>query len=1133
MRGITKLLLTLVVLGSALILSLITIDRQLEASEVGSSVLKTEEPPSTSSEQENELESELIDLTGMTQQQVAEALDTDDRHQNFIILNDEQLASRRGYKVTEIIAEENFSEVNSTMNGEYGVYKINGHYVFCIEPGYDTLNSAQMVTESGSIYSQFKESSQTYISRVISSTIGNYERTGHQEFIFAGQLLIWNYVSTNEAEVIGNAMESWNPDYLTSWTIYNSMYINQIQVIEEDLAQWSTLPSFLGSSPTRATEYTLDYNSTNKNFSITLVDDNKVWDSKYAWYGVIGNFKFSNPTGRNNLMISTPIARTSYTQPQKFTWNPPVSGTNELYDAGQDLIYVGAKPQSGYIKIKTEAIPKGGFELVKKGNSASGEQIPLQGVKFKVTSVGDNSFSHIYTTDVNGKISTKKTLEPGLYHITEISAPSDYQPNYEQDFKVNPGKVTEINGGKPIINNLYYNKIKFKKVGQNFDNNSTNLYPLKGVSFELYEEVGIANQIVDGQDKLLETLNSDQNGVVTSGKLYQGDYVIKEIATKPGYIVSEEQYPFKINNDGKVENGTIVDLGQIENDLIHGKVELNKVGMGFCQEASECGVPLAQVEFEIYSDANNNLILDSEEQVPVDTLITDQSGYAISNSLKFGHYFIKEIATNNSDYQLSETVYDFTIDTNNQIVQLNDGQPIINELYYNKIKFKKIGQNFDNSDDQLYPLSDVSFDLYKEQGEANQIIDGSDKLIATLTSNQQGIVESDKLYQGDYIIKESSTKPGYVVSDQQYSFIISNDGKIENGTVIDLGQLENDVIHGKMELNKVGVGGCQQVMECSVPLNQVEFEIYDDSNNNFKLEEAERLPIETLKTDKNGYAVSDDLKYGHYFIKETTSNHPAYKVSNTIYDFTIDTNNKIVQLNGGQAIINEEKTGKVEVYKRGESLSNDNHNIQFLNGAEYQILDSNDRIVDTLVTDGSGYASSIPLSFGKYSLVESKPPRGYVLDPSVYSFEINNDNYTQNISFQLSDQVIKNKVVINKIDSANGEELPGAELEVMDRNTNQVVEKWTSTDEAHNFEVNYGNYQICETSAPPGYKRLTECTDFDVTEDGVQQSFTLVNQRMKIAITGASSKRIWIIVLLVMIIILLACIYVRIYIKKT
>ena len=50
--------------------------------------------------------------------------------------------------------------------------------------------------------------------------------------------------------------------------------------------------------------------------------------------------------------------------------------------------------------------------------------------------------------------------------------------------------------------------------------------------------------------------------------------------------------------------------------------------------------------------------------------------------------------------------------------------------------------------------------------------------------------------------------------------------------------------------------------------------------------------------------------------------------------------------------------------------------IPLLKGAEFEIRDINGKLITKLITDENGYAETI-LDYGKYKIVEVKPPAGY------------------------------------------------------------------------------------------------------------------------------------------------------------
>ena len=76
-------------------------------------------------------------------------------------------------------------------------------------------------------------------------------------------------------------------------------------------------------------------------------------------------------------------------------------------------------------------------------------------------------------------------------------------------------------------------------------------------------------------------------------------------------------------------------------------------------------------------------------------------------------------------------------------------------------------------------------------------------------------------------------------------------------------------------------------------------------------------------------------------------------------------------------------------------------------------------------------------------------------------------------------------VKISKVDIADGEELEGATIQLIDKETGEVVEEWISTNKAHEVTglTTGKTYILRETVAPEGYG-ITSDTTFELKEDG-------------------------------------------------
>ena len=82
---------------------------------------------------------------------------------------------------------------------------------------------------------------------------------------------------------------------------------------------------------------------------------------------------------------------------------------------------------------------------------------------------------------------------------------------------------------------------------------------------------------------------------------------------------------------------------------------------------------------------------------------------------------------------------------------------------------------------------------------------------------------------------------------------------------------------------------------------------------------------------------------------------------------------------------------------------------------------------------------------------------------------------------------------ISKINITNSKELPGAELVITDVNNTSNKWEWTSTSKPHYISLNNGSYKLCETKAPAGFERKTECINFTV--DGAKIKTVVMKNR--------------------------------------
>ena len=163
-----------------------------------------------------------------------------------------------------------------------------------------------------------------------------------------------------------------------------------------------------------------------------------------------------------------------------------------------------------------------------------------------------------------------------------------------------------------------------------------------------------------------------------------------------------------------------------------------------------------------------------------------------------------------------------------------------------------------------------------------------------------------------------------------------------------------------------------------------------------------------------------------------------------------------------------------------------------------KLVDAGAKLAESNPTNESGFtwfAMDIPIraetypdsgNSGRYRIVEVAAPAGYLLDST--PVEVTFTYEGQQIAWQVVDGTntnLRTSVDISKQDITTGEELPGADLQIIDKN-GDVIEEWTSTKEPHYLEavLKAGEtYALHEVIAPDGYA-IANDVEFTVNADG-------------------------------------------------
>lgn len=291
-------------------------------------------------------------------------------------------------------------------------------------------------------------------------------------------------------------------------------------------------------------------------------------------------------------------------------------------------------------------------------------------------------------------------------------------------------------------------------------------------------------QLCKKDGTVIANATTNSKGNVKFTGLYQGSYILKEIASNEKYVLNTKEIDIELNyaETKTLSNYVLTEIPQtvtlekdkiteivFKNELKKGQVRVIKVDL----DNNE--VRLAGVKFEIY-DEDNNL---------VDKIVTDSNGEAVSKRLRIDkNYTVKESKTL-PDYVLTEETQTVTL-KQNQITDIT----FENERVKGYIQVTKTSAE-DNEYSELSkgsPLADVTFEIY----------DSDNNKVDTIITDSTGKAVSKELIKGCYTIKEITSAKYYLLNTNTYSAEIIEDQKIVNVDIT------NDNVNIDVEINKKG-----------------------------------------------------------------------------------------------------------------------------------------------------------------------------------------------------------------------------------------------------------------------------------------------------------------------------------------
>ena len=293
--------------------------------------------------------------------------------------------------------------------------------------------------------------------------------------------------------------------------------------------------------------------------------------------------------------------------------------------------------------------------------AADGSVIPADGL-LEIVSVNENGQA-VCSTD----------LPFGSYYLKELSTDSHYLPSdatfpFAFEYGGPSVAVVEIaaNDGEAVTNELIRGEIK----GLKTDENGTGL---GGAVIGLFKP----DETEFTEENAIATATSAEDGSFSFSDVPYGNWVLKELESPEGFILSDEVIPVTVDEDGQV-----VEIS-LANEQIYGGLRLTKVDKDYPDNK------LTGAEFEVYRDTNGNKELDEGDELLGKLEETSTGIYEMSHIL-YGGVFVKETKAPEG-YLLDENAYYVEITENGKIYEVENeaGKGFVNAAQTGALRIEK------------------------------------------------------------------------------------------------------------------------------------------------------------------------------------------------------------------------------------------------------------------------------------------------------------------------------------------------------------------------------------------------------------------------------------------------------------
>lgn len=471
-------------------------------------------------------------------------------------------------------------------------------------------------------------------------------------------------------------------------------------------------------------------------------------------------------------------------------------------------------------------------------------------------------------------------------------------------------------------------------------------------------ENGAVFEVYNSKDQLVDTITTGDDGMATTKELPYGSYRLHQTKGTDGFSLipdmtkvidgSMKTYQIEANNPREAA-GISISKTKVITDT---------------QTSTNTKKPEAGAKFEIINK--------SSKQV-VETLTTDENGYAASGELSPGTYTVHQ--TSGADNHAFVDDFDVTLkdgDKTNHMYSLENkwnGKKLMIQktTEKNKVEEAEASAEFtvlDASKANGYQNADMS----SEESRTAYIDSLSkDAVIGTLTTDAKGT--ASLLLEGlkadhDFLVIQTKGAEGYelapVYDSREHKAKESDGMKVYEFTAKDV-YSDSASIQIKKEQK---VSDTESEAEAGAV-----FELLDQNGN----------VVTTLTTGKDGTAVASDIALGMYTLHQKSGSNKHALLEDQVIVLTQKDKGKTIKY----SYVDQENEIDFVLVKRSRETK------KLLNDAEYFIYDDEGKEAARL-TSGTlkdGYATC-KLPYGHYTIKETKSPDGYNKNDTAKEFTL-------------------------------------------------------------------------------------------------------------------------------------------------